>query len=115
MKRRYSGPFKLNIEARVLSQFTQIVLEAPKPNLSITIKEFTTIGDHILYRRNELGLHQKDIAHILKVSRHAIHSWETRRCQPQAHQMTAIIEFLGYVPYSVPRSFRRWLTQCRVS
>jgi DNA-binding XRE family transcriptional regulator len=34
---------------------------------------------------------------------------------PQAHEMLGIIDFLGYMPYSIPQSFGGWLAQCRMS
>jgi transcriptional regulator with XRE-family HTH domain len=102
------------LDARVLSQFPTIILKAPKPNLPLSTKEFITIGDHILHRRRDLGLLQKEIAGIFDVGRGVIISWETRRCTPRVRLMPAIINFLGNAPYKVPRSFGEWLAQCRM-
>jgi DNA-binding XRE family transcriptional regulator len=67
---------------RVLSHFSHIILKANKPNMPVTNQQFNKIGDHILHRRNELGLRQKDVAHILKVNRATIIKWETKpRCR----------------------------------
>src|SRR6059036_1511871 len=91
------------------------MLTGKKPNIEIKPLTFNTIGDHILQRRRELNLFQKDVARILNVDRATIINWETKPWIPRVHLMPALIEFLGYVPYRVPKSFGRWLAQCRMT
>src|SRR6185295_20221043 len=56
-----------------------------------------------------------DVATILNVNRGTIMNWETRQWVPRVNLMPSIIEFLGYVPYAIPRSFGGWLSQCRLT
>src|SRR2546423_949804 len=97
----------------VLSQFPQIILRTPKPNIPLITREFNTIGNHILHRRTDLGLLQKDIATLFNVSRETIINWETRPSLPRVQLMPRIVDFLGYTPYHIPKSHGQWLAQCR--
>jgi len=59
-----------------------------------------TIGDHLRKRRLKLGLTQKQVAGILKVTQFSIMNWERGDFQPNLptvlHRVTSF--FLGYDP-----------------
>ena len=57
-----------------------------------------TIGDHIRKRRNDLGLLQKEVAKLFKVSEDTVTYWENDRAKPFIRYMPSIIQFLGYNP-----------------
>ncbi|MEJ2082318.1 MAG: helix-turn-helix domain-containing protein, partial [Acidobacteriota bacterium] len=44
-----------------------------------------------------------------------IASWERNGTTPPTRYMPAIVRFLGYVPYTVPRNFAEWLRLSRIS
>ena len=60
-----------------------------------------TIGEHLKKRREELQLHQRDVAKILGVSKESISDWETDETMMRAEYYPAIISFLGYDPFAV--------------
>jgi DNA-binding transcriptional regulator YiaG len=62
-------------------------------------KEIKTMGDHIRKKRIELGLLQKHVSSVLKVSEDTITYWENNRAKPMINHMPAIISFLGYNPF----------------
>ena len=57
-----------------------------------------TIGEHIRNKRMSLGLFQKDVAQLLKVSADTVTYWETGRYKPRVEHMAKLIAFLGYNP-----------------
>ncbi|HTE01621.1 MAG TPA: helix-turn-helix domain-containing protein [Mucilaginibacter sp.] len=59
-----------------------------------------TLGEHILKKRLELGLLQKDVAAILGVCEDSITGWENERSRPQSRYYSVIIEFLQYSPFT---------------
>lgn len=69
-----------------------------KPGSSIQINENTPIGTHILKRRLELGMLQRELAKAIGVCEDTITGWENGRSVPQIRNMPAIATFLGYVP-----------------
>jgi DNA-binding XRE family transcriptional regulator len=62
-------------------------------------KTLETIGNHLLKRRLDLKLLQKDVAKIIGVSEDSIRFWETGYAEPQIQHAPGIIQFLGYCPY----------------
>lgn len=60
-----------------------------------------TIGEHLARRRLELGLLQRRVAEIIGVCEDTITYWENGRSTPHVHYYPKIINFLGYVPFSV--------------
>jgi transcriptional regulator with XRE-family HTH domain len=74
---------------------------------SIVCRTFTkienphTMGQHLKKRREELQLHQRDVANILGVSKESISDWETDETLMRAEYYPAIISFLGYNPFPV--------------
>ena len=59
-----------------------------------------TLGQHLLNKRLESGLLQREVAEILSVSEDTITDWENGRAQAQVKHYPAIISFLGYYPFS---------------
>ena len=62
------------------------------------------IGEHILKKRHELGLFQKDVALQLAVNEYTICNWEKNKTFPLVHYLPRIIEFLGYDSYPPPKT-----------
>ena len=60
-----------------------------------------TIGDHLLKRRLDLHLLQKDVAQQLGVTTDCITLWENGNSVPQIQHVPKIIAFLGSNPYMV--------------
>ena len=63
-----------------------------------------TIGEHILKRRIELELRQKDVGKLIGVGNFTIMNWEKGDAQPSIKHYPAIISFLGYEPFPEPRT-----------
>lgn len=57
-----------------------------------------TIGEHILRRRLELGLYQKDVAKLFGVTLFTVINWEKGRTEPTVSNIPSLIQFLGYDP-----------------
>ena len=74
-----------------------MVLKAhtPKPYPEVP----KTIGDHVKRRRCELGVLQRELADLLRVSEFTVINWEANRCSPNLRVLPRIISFLGYSPF----------------
>lgn len=59
-------------------------------------KELKVLGHHLLKRRFDLGLSQKETASALGVSVNTLHNWEHSRTSPQPRLISRIHDFLGY-------------------
>jgi DNA-binding XRE family transcriptional regulator len=57
-----------------------------------------TLGDHIRKKRLNLGLTQREVAHLIGVEQCSVYNWEKRGMNPAQRVQTAIIHFLGYDP-----------------
>jgi DNA-binding XRE family transcriptional regulator len=55
-----------------------------------------TLGDHIRKKRLNLGLTQREAAHLIGVEQCSVYNWEKRGMKPAQRVQTAIIDFLGY-------------------
>lgn len=60
------------------------------------------IGHHILKRRLDLGLQQKQAARQIGVHPGCLENWEYGRTTPADRFMPAVIQFLGYNPLPSP-------------
>ena len=89
-------------------------LEADKPLPQSYPTAILTLGDHIRKRRLDLGLLQRDVAERIGVSTDTITNWELARTEPGIRSLVAIIEFLGYVPFSMGESFPEKLKAYRM-
>src|ERR1700738_2080530 len=61
-------------------------------------ERLTTLGDHIRNKRLNLGLTQREAAHLIGVEQCSVYNWEKRGMKPAQRVQTAIIDFLGYDP-----------------
>ena len=76
--------------------FCHFTLTAPKPsNIPQILK---TWADHLLKRRLELKLLQREVAQILGVNETSVYDWEKHRTDPMVHLIPRITQFLGYTP-----------------
>jgi len=71
---------------------------ATKPRSVQYPESLTTWGDHILKRRLDLKLFQKEVAEILGVNVTCIYNWENHRSKPRKQYFRKIEEFLRYKP-----------------
>ena len=63
-----------------------------------------TIGEHILKRRCELELFQKDVGKQISVSARTIMNWEKSYSKPDIQYFPANLAFLGYYPFPEPKT-----------
>ena len=77
-------------------------------------KALIALGDHIRKRRLDLGLLQKEVAERIGVTTQTITNWELARTEPGIHYLVAIVEFLGYVPFSMGDTFPEKLKAYRM-
>lgn len=73
------------------------------------------IGHHILKRRLDLGLQQKQAARQIGVHAGTLENWEYGRTTPADRFMPAVIRFLGYRPWSVPKTLGERIAYERVA
>jgi DNA-binding transcriptional regulator YiaG len=57
-----------------------------------------TIGEHVHKKRNELGLHQGQLAKVLGVWRSTLGSWEANHYQPEGKARERVIAWFGFDP-----------------
>lgn len=89
-------------------------LTAPKPD-SRYPKALETLGDHLLARRLDLGLFQKDVAATLGANTSTITNWEKGWSEPELCFLPGIIAFLGYDPRPEGTDFGTWLRRTRTA
>jgi transcriptional regulator with XRE-family HTH domain len=66
--------------------------------------KFDHIGHHILKRRLDFGLQQKEAARRIGVHPGGLKNWEYGRTTPADRFMPAVIRFLGYNPSRTPET-----------
>jgi len=71
-----------------------------KPQPSAYPQALNTLGDWIRCRRLERGLTQAQTGAIIGVSECCITNWELGHTEPEISYVPAIIEFIGYCPYT---------------
>src|SRR5262249_15970935 len=59
-------------------------------------RQLKTLGDHIRKKRIELGLLQRQVAHLLGADSQSVNEWERNYHQPSLRLLPAIAAFLGY-------------------
>ena len=89
-------------------------LEAAKPLPKSYPTAILSLGDHIRRHRLDLGLLQREVAECIGVTPDTITNWELARTEPGIRCYPAIIEFLGYVPFSPGESFPERLKAYRM-
>ncbi len=72
-----------------------------------------TLADHLIKRRQELHLYQKDAAQLMGINQSTLINWEQNRAEPEIRMMPKIIKFLGYYPYPQPQTFTDRLVEFR--
>ena len=65
----------------------------------------STLGEHLLRRRMELGLRQKDVGGLFKVDAFTVLNWEKDKTIPATWYLPRIVAFLGYDPLPPPQTF----------
>jgi transcriptional regulator with XRE-family HTH domain len=78
-----------------------LAARVPVPGYPATLDH---IGHHILKRRLDLGLKQKEAARRLGVHPGGLENWEYGRTVPADRFMPAVIHFLAYNPSPAPRT-----------
>ena len=92
-----------------------MTLSFDKPNSSAYPDSLQTIGDHIRKRRLDLELFQKHVAQRIDVATQTITNWEKNITEPEIRHFPKVIEFLGYNPLVMPKTFVERLTFYRYS
>lgn len=64
----------------------------------------TTLREHLLRRRKQLGLFQRQAAEQAGVSHEAYITWEKRGRSPEIKHWPGIIRLLGYDPHGTPET-----------
>jgi transcriptional regulator with XRE-family HTH domain len=73
-----------------------------------------SLAGHLLKRRSELKLRQKDVARMMGIDVFTYLTWETGQVlQPDIRGWKAIIQFLGYDPNGEPADFSERLISYR--
>jgi len=94
-------PFQPTTSLTLRCQTTDgLTLTGNRPKSAKYPKSLETLGDHILQRRLDLGLLQKDVAGQITVDPTTIRHWELNFSQPALSFIPKIIKFLGYNPFS---------------
>ncbi len=78
-----------------------IVLIGSKP--SKIPQNPVSIGDHIKKKRLERQFTQLQLARLIGVEETSIYNWENNRSRPKVYLLPKVIEFLGYVPFELPK------------
>jgi len=78
-----------------------LVLKAKKPVNTAYPKELVTLGDHLRKVRLDKGMSQPQVSLILNTSTDMVTNWELNRNEPTPKFAKLIIEFIGYVPFSL--------------
>ena len=78
-----------------------LAAQTPIPGYPATLEH---VGHHILKRRLDLGLREKEAARRLGVHPGGLENWEHGRTKPADRLMPAVIRFLGYNPSPAPRT-----------
>ncbi len=74
-------------------------MRAPKPLPRAYPQVLATIGDHLLKRRLDLGLLQREVAERLGADTCSVTNWELNRTSPALKFIPALVRFLGYLPF----------------
>lgn len=84
--------------------FRNIVLNASRTTLEAKTRRLETVGDHILQRRLDLGLYQKDVAAICGVPTSTVANWEMGRSDVANRYWPRVLAFLSYEPFPEPET-----------
>jgi DNA-binding XRE family transcriptional regulator len=88
---------------RYLRPYVRLTLKQERPR--DYVDQPKTLGEHLLKRRVELGLFQKQVALRLLAKADTYFLWEKGYRQPTIRNWPAIIRFLGYDPFPAPATW----------
>jgi len=96
---RQSGALELmgNCERKIVASRLAWSKVYHRVQTQVTDKPKTS-GDHVHKKRNELGLHQWQLAKVLGVWRSTLGSWEANHDQPEGRVCVRVIAWLGFSP-----------------
>jgi transcriptional regulator with XRE-family HTH domain len=92
--------------------FCHVTLRGQKPRNGYP-EAPETLGEHLLKRRLDLGLRQKDVAEKLGANPKSYENWEQGKFEPEFRYWPAIIGFLGYNPRPEPESLGERIREAR--
>jgi DNA-binding XRE family transcriptional regulator len=78
------------------------------------LPEPVTLGEHLKQHRNKEKLLQREVAHILGVTKECYFLWEHDRNMPLPVHFPKILEWLGYDPLPEPRTDGEKAKRCRL-
>jgi transcriptional regulator with XRE-family HTH domain len=84
-----------------LCQVTREVRKIKHPHYP---DEPKTLKEHILRKRLDLGLSQRELAEELNITKNAVNSWENGRSEPELRLYPKIMGFLGYCSIQYPKT-----------
>ena len=59
-----------------------------------------TLGEHLLKRRRDLGLLQREVAQRLQINTWTYLNWESRDIVPSKRMRGRVVNFVGYDPFT---------------
>jgi transcriptional regulator with XRE-family HTH domain len=95
--------------------FCHSELRAPRRKPAEYPKQINSLGDHILARRLDLKVLQKQVSDLIGVHEMTITGWEGNTTVPEVRYMPAIIEFLGYNPLPASSSLPERVATARMA
>lgn len=75
-----------------------VSLRTQTPSAKALARPPRTLAEHLLRRRQALGLTQSQVAARLGMDRWTIRNWEQGRCMPRPSRAPAVHAFLGFCP-----------------
>lgn len=93
--------------------FCRLKKKAAKPKEESYPEDPQTLGEHLLRRRIDRGLLQREVALELGVSTSAYRNWEAGRTDPKLRYLPAVQRFLGFCPFDSAWGFGQRLRAAR--
>ena len=78
----------------------------------VQIADLKTLAEHLLHRRQQLGLRQCDAGAQMRVGEFTLLKWE-KGTRPFDRYWPAILSFLGYDPRPAPKTFGERIVRAR--
>jgi transcriptional regulator with XRE-family HTH domain len=80
--------------------FCRVTLRGQKPLPRTYHRALCTIGDHLRRRRLDLGLLQREVAERFGADPSSVTNWELNRTSPALRFLPAIVDLIGYAPWT---------------
>jgi transcriptional regulator with XRE-family HTH domain len=93
--------------------FCHVILRGQKPLSARYPTDPKTVGEHLLKKRLDRGLLQREVADVLGTTESNVWNWESNRNEPALRFIPRIVGFLGYDPFPMATSFGERLTRHR--